>query len=151
MLLGALLSGVAWVYLVRAAIAFGRLARCGQAQAWLFTIAASLGAVVCAVLVLVLVARALRKLGLISDYKPRRAAPGRRAAAPGERAAPGGRAASSGRAASGGHANTGGHANAGGRREPTSPHRRAAAPGGSSSTHRHTADRRERGRRSHRP
>lgn len=79
MLLGAVLSGVAWVYLVRAAIEFGRLARGGQSQAWLFTGAASLGAVVCALLVLVLLARALRALGLISGYKPRRAAARRHA------------------------------------------------------------------------
>lgn len=79
MLLGAVLSGVAWVYLVRAAIEFGRLARGGQSQAWLFTGAASLGAVVCALLVLVLLTRALRALGLISGYKPRRAASRRRA------------------------------------------------------------------------
>ena len=77
-LLGAVLSGVAWVYLVRAAIDFGRLARDGQSQAWLFTGAASLGAVVCLFLLLVLVTRALRALGIISDYKPRRAAARRR-------------------------------------------------------------------------
>ena len=78
LLLGAALSGVAWFYLVRAAIEFGRLARGGQSQAWLFTGAASLGGCVCALLVLVLVARALRALGIISDYKPRRAAARRR-------------------------------------------------------------------------
>jgi len=70
MVIGATLSGAAWVYLVRAAIEFGRLARDGQSLAWLFTGAASLGAVVCAVLALVLVARVLRTLGLIRDHKP---------------------------------------------------------------------------------
>ena len=72
--LGALLAAVAWVYLVSAAIDFGRLARHGQSTAWLFSGGASLGAVVCLVLVFVLVARVLRSLGVIRDYKPRRAA-----------------------------------------------------------------------------
>jgi hypothetical protein len=79
MLVGSVVSGVAWAYLVRSAIEFGRLARGGQNQAWLFTLAASAGAVVCALLLLVLVARVLRAFGLISDYKPRRAAARRRA------------------------------------------------------------------------
>lgn len=74
MLLAAVLIAVAWVYMVRAAIEFGRLARGGESQAWLFTIAAALGAIACALLGLLLVARALRALGLIRDYKPRRAA-----------------------------------------------------------------------------
>lgn len=77
--LGAVLSGVSWTYLVRSAIGFGRLARGGQPQAWLVTGASSLGAVVCAVLVLVLVARTLRTLGILGDYRPRRAAGRRRA------------------------------------------------------------------------
>ena len=79
MALAAALSAGAWVYLVRSAIAFGRLARGGQGQAWLFTGAASVGATVCALLVIVLLARMLRSLGIISDYKPRRAADRRRA------------------------------------------------------------------------
>lgn len=79
MLLGAGISAVACVYLVRSAIDFGRLARDGHSGAWLFTGAASLGAFVCALLVLVLLARTLRKLGLITDYKPRRAAARKRA------------------------------------------------------------------------
>ena len=79
MLLGATLAGVAWVYLVRAAIDFGLHARGGQQSAWLFTGAASLGGVVCALLFLVLAARALRALGVIGDYKPDRPAARRRA------------------------------------------------------------------------
>lgn len=76
--LGAVLAAVAWVYLVSSAVDFGRLARHGQPIAWLFTVGASLGAVVCLVLVFVLVARVLRSLGVIRDYKPRRAAARRR-------------------------------------------------------------------------
>lgn len=76
---GAILTGTAWFYLVRAAIEFGVLARHGQGGAWLFTGAASLGAVVCLVLFLTLVGRGLRTLGFISDYKPRRAAARRKA------------------------------------------------------------------------
>ena len=68
-----------WVYLVGAAIAFGTVARTGQGAAWLFTLGATVGAVVCLVLVFSLVARALATLGLVTDYKPRRAAPRRRA------------------------------------------------------------------------
>ncbi len=79
MIVGAVVSGIAWVYLVRSAIEFGRLGRAGQSEAWLFTLAASAGGVVCALLVLVLVARVLRAFGLISDYKPQRAAARRRA------------------------------------------------------------------------
>jgi hypothetical protein len=71
LLLGAVLSGIAWVYLVRAAIEFGRLARDGQTEAWLYTLAASFGAVVCLFLLLVLVARALRAMGVIRDDQPR--------------------------------------------------------------------------------
>lgn len=79
MVLGAALSATAWVYLVRAAIEFGRVARNGGPQAWLFTGAASLGATMCALLVLVLVARTLRALGLIRGDRPRRVAARRRA------------------------------------------------------------------------
>lgn len=72
--LGAVLTGLAWLYLVGAAIDFGVLAVQGQGSAWLFTVGASLGAVVCLVLLLALVGRGLRMLGLMSDYRPRRAA-----------------------------------------------------------------------------
>ena len=75
---GVVLTGVAWFYLVGAAIDFGVLAVNGNVRAWLFTVGASVGAVVCMMLMLALVARGLRALGLISDYKPRRAAPRRR-------------------------------------------------------------------------
>lgn len=77
---GAAVTGAAWLYLVGAAIAFGELAVGGQPKAWVFTLAASLGAVLCLLLVLVLGAHALRTLGLVGDYRPRRAAPGRRRA-----------------------------------------------------------------------
>jgi uncharacterized membrane protein YecN with MAPEG domain len=75
---GALGSGVAWYFLVGAAIEFGRVARRGQSEAWLFTGAATLGAVVCLMLLFVLAARVLAALGLVSEYKPRRSA-GKRA------------------------------------------------------------------------
>jgi hypothetical protein len=75
----ALLAGGAWVYLVGAAIAFGTVARSEHGAAWLFTLGATVGAVVCLVLVFSLVARALTTLGLVTDYKPRRAAGRRRA------------------------------------------------------------------------
>lgn len=75
---GAILTGAAWLYLVGAAIDFGVLAVNGQGRAWLFTLGACLGAVVCLVLMLALVGRGLRTLGLLSEYRPRRAAPRRR-------------------------------------------------------------------------
>ena len=75
---GALASGVAWIFLVNAAIDFGRLARSGDQMAWIFTAAATLGATVCLLLLFVLGARVLASLGLVSEYKPRRSS-GRRA------------------------------------------------------------------------
>jgi hypothetical protein len=75
---GMLLSALAWFFLVRAAIDFGHVARGGDSMAWLLTIGASAGAVVCLMLVFTLVARALVMLGVISDYRPRRSS-GRRA------------------------------------------------------------------------
>lgn len=74
MLLGVVAGAVAWWYLVQAAIEFTGVATAGQRSGWMFMAAASLGAVVCLVLVLTLGARVLYALGLISDYKPRRAA-----------------------------------------------------------------------------
>lgn len=75
--LGALGAGVAWLFLVKAAIEFGRLARDGQTLAWAFTAAATVGAAACLLLLFVLAARVLVALGLVSEYKPRRSA-GRR-------------------------------------------------------------------------
>lgn len=74
---GALACGVAWFFLVRAAIDFGRLARDGESVAWAFTAAATVGATACLLLMFILVTRLLMVLGLVSDYRPRRAA-GRR-------------------------------------------------------------------------
>lgn len=75
---GALGAGIAWYFLVRSAIEFGRLGREGEPIAWIFTGAASLGATACLLLLFVLAARVLAALGLVSEYKPRRSA-GRRA------------------------------------------------------------------------
>jgi hypothetical protein len=78
--LGVTVSAAAWFFLVRAAIDFGQAARDGRSIAWLFTIAATLGATLCLVLVFVLCARGWKDAGLASDgYQPKRAAPGRRA------------------------------------------------------------------------
>jgi len=57
---------VAWGYLVRAAIDFGVEARSGNSDAWLFLGLASLGAVACLFIGLMLVARVLRELGITS-------------------------------------------------------------------------------------
>jgi hypothetical protein len=55
---------VAWGYLVYAAIDFGASARGGDSQAWLFLGLASLGAVACLFIGLMLIARVLRMLGM---------------------------------------------------------------------------------------
>lgn len=70
--LGAVACGVAWFFLVRAAIDFGRLARDGESLAWVFTVAATAGATACLLLMFILVARLLMALGIVSDYRPRR-------------------------------------------------------------------------------
>jgi hypothetical protein len=81
---------VAWGYLVRAAIDFGVQARSGNSDAWLYLGLASLGAVACLFIGLMLVARVLRELGITSGSssspsadtppEPPRAPGGRRAA-----------------------------------------------------------------------
>jgi hypothetical protein len=76
--LGAVAAGVAWVFLVKAAIDFGRVARGGDQAAWWFTAGATIGATLCLLLLFVLVARVLVAMGLVSEYKPRRSS-GRRA------------------------------------------------------------------------
>ena len=78
--LGMVVGAFAWWYLVRAAIAFGRVARAGQQGAWMFTASACIGAMLCMVLVLVLLSRVLVTLGVVREYQGRRATP-RRAAA----------------------------------------------------------------------
>jgi hypothetical protein len=62
--LGVTLTVIAWGYLVKAAIDFGTTARGGDSQAWLFLGAASLGAVACLFVALIMVARILRRLGI---------------------------------------------------------------------------------------
>jgi hypothetical protein len=75
---GSLGCGLAWVFLVRAAIEFGRLARDGQSLAWAFTAAATVGATACLLLMFVLAARVLVTVGVLSEYKGRRSAGRRR-------------------------------------------------------------------------
>lgn len=60
---GITLCVVAWGYLVKAAIDFGTTARGGQPQAWTYLGLASLGAVACLFIGLMLVARIGRALG----------------------------------------------------------------------------------------
>lgn len=55
---GSVVAAAAWLFLVRAAIDFGRAARSGQgASGWAFTVGASLGAVVCLLLLFTLASR----------------------------------------------------------------------------------------------
>jgi hypothetical protein len=82
--LGVTLAIVAWGYLVYAAIDFGSTARGGDDSAWLFLGLASLGAVACLFVGLLLVARLLRMLGVIKAPEgpppPPRPVGGKRAA-----------------------------------------------------------------------
>ena len=68
-----LASAAAWFFLVRAAIHFGTEARGGESLGWLFMGLTAFGAICCLVLALALVGRVLMAIGVISDYKPRRA------------------------------------------------------------------------------
>ncbi|MBA2955884.1 hypothetical protein GON03_16230 [Nocardioides sp. MAH-18] len=57
---------VAWGYLVVAAIDFGTSARGGEGAAWWFLALASVGAVACLFVGLMLIAQVLRRLGITS-------------------------------------------------------------------------------------
>ncbi|GEP33967.1 hypothetical protein NSZ01_17350 [Nocardioides szechwanensis] len=71
--LGVTAAVVAWGYLVYAAIDFGSEARGGEPDAWLFLGLASVGAVACLFLGLILIARLLRRLGITRAPEPRAA------------------------------------------------------------------------------
>lgn len=71
--LGVTGSFVAWGYLVLAAIDFGTSAREGDSAAWWFLALASVGAVACLFLGLVLISRITRSLGI--TRAPHREAP----------------------------------------------------------------------------
>ncbi len=79
LLVGVLGSGVAWFFLVRAAIDFGHAARRGQSLAWAFTGGATLGAIGCLLLMFVLASRTVR-VSRRRPVRPRRSSGGRRAA-----------------------------------------------------------------------
>jgi hypothetical protein len=68
--LGVTLAIVAWGYLVYAAIDFGATARGGDSGAWWLLGLASLGAVACLFVGLLLVTRLLRILGVAKDRAP---------------------------------------------------------------------------------
>ena len=65
-----LASLVAWGFLVWGAIDFGRTARGGDGQAWWFLAIASLGAVACLFLSLMLFTLLLRKVGILEEKRP---------------------------------------------------------------------------------
>jgi hypothetical protein len=69
---GVLATGVAWFFLVEAAIDFGVLAVHGEGSAWGFAWGATVGAIVCLFLLLALMGRGLRMLGFFSEYEGRR-------------------------------------------------------------------------------
>jgi hypothetical protein len=67
---GITLAIVAWGYLVYAAIDFGASARSGRGGSWGLLVLASVGAVACLFVGLLLVARLLRMLGLMKRQEP---------------------------------------------------------------------------------
>jgi hypothetical protein len=67
-----LVAVVAWGFLVWAAISFGRTARGGDSTAWAYLAVASLGAVACLFLGLLLVTMLLRRVGILAERTPRR-------------------------------------------------------------------------------
>ncbi len=79
-LLGSVVCAGAWVFLVGAAIDFGHAARGGRSIAWAFTGGATLGAIVCMLLLFGLVARTRETLRVAARPRPRRPSGGRRAA-----------------------------------------------------------------------
>jgi hypothetical protein len=60
---GSVVAALAWAGLVWSGIRFGQSARGGDGSAWFFMVVASLGAVACLFLALVLGVRAARMLG----------------------------------------------------------------------------------------
>ncbi|WP_432476652.1 hypothetical protein [Nocardioides sp. GXQ0305] len=68
---GITLAVGAWGYLVKASIDFGIQARNGTSGAWTYLGLASLGAVACLFVGLMLVARLLRTLGITSPSGPK--------------------------------------------------------------------------------
>jgi hypothetical protein len=70
--LAALASVAAWCFLVWAAISFGSAARGGDASRWVFLGVASIGAVACLFLGLLLVTMVLRRVGILEESRPRR-------------------------------------------------------------------------------
>ncbi len=80
---GVTLAIVAWGYLVYAAIDFGATARGGQTSAWWLLAMASIGAIACLFVGLLLVTRLLRLVGVIrgaDPEEPSRPVGGKRAA-----------------------------------------------------------------------
>lgn len=67
---GVTLCVVAWGYLVKAAIDFGAAARGGRSEAWWLLGVASLGAIACLFVGLMLVARITRRLGITRPDRP---------------------------------------------------------------------------------
>jgi hypothetical protein len=65
--LGALAALGAWGFLVWAAIDFGRSARGGDSSRWAYLAVASVGAVVCLFLSLLLVTVLLRRVGILEE------------------------------------------------------------------------------------
>ena len=78
LVLGVLAASGAWLFLVRASITFGQVARDGRGAAWAVCAAGTIGAAGCLLLVFVLLTRIWTLLGPRNGYQPRRSSGGKR-------------------------------------------------------------------------
>lgn len=85
--LGITAAVVAWGYLVKAAIDFGAQGRDGDSRAWWLLALASVGAIACLFIGLILLSRITRALGITAAPPPRQQHPPRNAHQPGRRVA----------------------------------------------------------------
>lgn len=67
---GATLAVIGWGYLVWMAIDFGRSAKAGDSARWVLLVVAAVGAIACLFTAVMLIARLLRSLGVISPAAP---------------------------------------------------------------------------------
>ena len=70
--IGALAALFTWGVLVWAAIDFGRSARGGDSAKWAYLAGASIGAVACLFICLLLITVLLRRIGILEDHRPHR-------------------------------------------------------------------------------
>ncbi len=67
-LAGIVATAAAWIFLVREAIDFGGLAKGGDGPAWIFAALATIGAITCLLLSLLITGRILAMLGIVDEH-----------------------------------------------------------------------------------